>query len=322
MKKIFAALMAVVICLGLAACAENTPPENTGESLKAPVRQAEPATVSQPIPAEEAAPAEEPELQTVWEVPGAARLSLLQEEYPAGTERVTLVVENTGDAEIGYGLNFSCEKLVDGQWVEAEYFDRAFFVDVLCLVEPHSVRTANLGMGILAQPLDEGTYRLTGSSIWIGQDEASDPWQLCFRVTADAQPEPDYALYIPGQPVSGAAEGIPVRIINTTGKDANVLFIPHLERKNEDGSWTEVPYKGRIGFCGTPDPLPAEGRDWGEDVTVLWGMLEEGQYRLHYNAGRESELEQTAYGEFTVCAPVMCAYPTAEQFLVRLELED
>ena len=96
---------------------------------------------------------------------------------------------------------------------------------------------------------------------------------------------------------------LPVHLINNTGKDALVLLIPHLERRNEAGGWEEVPYKEDVGFCGTPDPLPPEGKDWSEDLLYLWGTLEDGDYRLSYEVGDTFDTEDMAYGEFTLYTP-------------------
>ena len=122
------------------------------------------------------------------------------------------------------------------------------------------------------------------------------------------EPEPDYALCISDQPIPTvdgclATDRLPVRFINNTGKDALVLLIPHLERRSEAGGWEEVPYKEGVGFCGTPDPLPPEGKDWSEDLLYLWGSLEDGEYRLSYEVGDTFETEEWVYGEFTLYTP-------------------
>ena len=61
----------------------------------------------------------------------------------------------------------------------------------------------------------------------------------------------------------------------------------------EAGGWEEVPYKEDVGFCGTPDPLPPEGKDWSEDLLYLWGTLEDGDYRLSYEVGDTFDTEIT-----------------------------
>ena len=124
----------------------------------------------------------------------------------------------------------------------------------------------------------------------------------------EPEPEPDYALCISDQPIPTvdgclATDRLPVRFINNTGKEALVLLIPHLERRNEAGGWEEVPYKEDVGFCGTPDPLPPEGKDWSEDLLYLWGSLEDGEYRLSYEVGDTFETEEWVYGEFTLYTP-------------------
>jgi len=119
---------------------------------------------------------------------------------------------------------------------------------------------------------------------------------------------PDYALFISDQPIPtvedcGITDRLPVYFINNTGEDAYVLSIPHLEKLDENGAWAEVPYKDDVGFCGTPDPLPAEGREWSEEISFLWGSLEDGQYRLSYAVGPTQDTEETVSGEFTLYTP-------------------
>ena len=133
---------------------------------------------------------------------------------------------------------------------------------------------------------------------------------------ADVQPEPDYVLYISEEPIPTVdgclvMDRLPVRLINNTGEDGQVLLIPHLERRNEAGEWEEVPYKEGVGFCGTADPLPAEGKEWSEDLLYLWGGLEDGRYRLSYEVGRASPKEGRAYGEFTLYTPEAGGLPLA-----------
>lgn len=294
MKRMLFAAFAMLLCLGLAACGTDASPPS-GESLVPP-----PSGPVEPLEIRQVS-VEPPEMDSVWEIPGTARLSLLQECCPVGTERLTLVVENTGEVELGYGVAFDCEKYVDGWWQSVPGGD---FPTVMMTAQPHSIETMDIHLNYLPEPLGEGVYRLTGTSLALGETgEETEPWQLDVRIAADATAEPDYCLYIPGQPVSGLAENLPVHFINTTGRDGYVVDIPHLERQNQDGAWTEVPYKEGIGFCGTPSTLPAGGRNWSENVLMLWGMLEEGRYRLHYQAGADFDTAGAAYGEFDV-APV------------------
>lgn len=122
------------------------------------------------------------------------------------------------------------------------------------------------------------------------------------------EPEPDYALYISDQPIPAVdgclvTDRLPVYFINNTGEDGYVLDIPHLERLSDAGEWEAVPYKEGVGFCGTPSTLPAEGREWSEQFSMLWGTLEDGRYRLSYEVGAAFETEDTAYGEFTLYTP-------------------
>ena len=302
MKKIFVLLLAAALCLSFAACAANKVSDGTGEPEPAPTL-AEPAPISHPVSSEE------PEMETVWALPEGIALSLLQTEYPVGVEKLTLVLDNATELELGYGLHFSVQKYRDGGWQEEDFPEALFFADVLYALPAQSVATMDLNVGLLGRPLEEGLYRIIGSSLWIGDEHVESPaWHVDFRVTADAQPEPDYALYISSQPIP-TVEGclvtdrLPVYFINNTGVGGNMLDIPHLERRNDAGEWEAVPWKEGIGFCGTPDPLPAEGRSWSEDLSMLWEPLEDGRYRLSYEVGPTFDTEEMAYGEFTLYTP-------------------
>lgn len=130
--------------------------------------------------------------------------------------------------------------------------------------------------------------------------------------TAAAQPR-DYALLFSGDTVSPEAGRIPFIIRNSTGQDAQVLLIPHLERRDEDGGWEEVPFLERVGFCGTPDPLPAGDMDWSVEPFELWGALEDGVYRLSYEVTAADGTKAAAQGEFFFHAELqICGYPLAE----------
>ena len=300
MKKLFV-LLAAALALSFTACAAGDVPADAGEPEPAP-SLAEPAPISHPVSPEE------PEMETVWTVREGMTLSLLQTEYPVGVEKLTLVLDNATELEMDYGLHFSVQKYRDGGWQEEDFPEALFFADMLCALPARSVTTMDLNVGLLGRPLDEGLYRITGSPLWIGDGHEESPaWHVDFRVTADARPEPDYALYISSQPIP-TVEGclvtdrLPVYFINNTGVGGNMLDIPHLERRNDAGEWEAVPWKEGIGFCGTPDPLPAEGRSWSEDLSVLWEPLEDGRYRLSYEVAT-FDTEETAYGEFTLYTP-------------------
>ena len=122
---------------------------------------------------------------------------------------------------------------------------------------------------------------------------------------------PDFALMV-DQPLTTVSEKITVYFFNNTGKDGCVQSIPHLERLSGTGEWEEVPWKDNVGFCGMPDPLPMAGREWLENVSLLWGTLEEGFYRLSYQVGRGSKPDELVYGDFIVSAPELCRLPLAE----------
>lgn len=309
MKKIWIILLTAV--LYLTACGKDAPtPEVPAASPEAPAAAPE---TPKAAPMSQPAAAEEPEPVTVWSGWPQVTLSLLQESYPVGVQKITLMLDNRSDGELRYGEHFSCQRFVDGTWQDVPFKDRVFFHDVAYCLQADSVWILRLDMALLEQPLEEGLYRLTGREVYLRETEgntkeASEPWQLDFRVTAEAQPEPDYALYISKEPVPTVdgclvTDRLPVYLINNTGREGQVLLIPHLEHWNEADEWEEVPYRENVGFCGTPDPLPAGNKAWSEDTVLLWGTLEDGRYRLSYEVGDTFDTEDRAYGEFTLYTP-------------------
>ena len=66
-----------------------------------------------------------------------------------------------------YGEALAFHKYVDGQWQDATREDAAWH-DIARILQPHSTGTFSISTGALAQPLDEGLYRITSEEMWIG----------------------------------------------------------------------------------------------------------------------------------------------------------
>ena len=135
---------------------------------------------------------------------------------------------------------------------------------------------------------------------------------LGLAFAAQAGPPPDYELLFAGDPVSPEAGWISCTIRNNTGEDAQVLLIPRLEQQTGDGGWEEVPFLEQVGFCGTPDPLPAGDRVWSMDPFEIWGALEDGVYRLSCEITAGDGTKTTAQRDFSFHADLqICGYPLA-----------
>lgn len=142
---------------------------------------------------------------------------------------------------------------------------------------------------------------------------------LCLSLTLqaapvrEASPPPDFELVLAGEPVTMEAGRITFLLRNNTGADAQVLLIPRLERQDGDGGWEEVPFLERAGFCGMADPLPAEGRECTIEPFELWGVLEDGTYRLGYEVTGSDGVQTLVQGEFQFHVDLqICGYPLAE----------
>ena len=142
---------------------------------------------------------------------------------------------------------------------------------------------------------------------------------LCLSLTLqaapvrEASPPPDFELVFAGEPVTMEAGRITFLLRNNTGADAQVLLIPRLERQDGDGGWEDVPFLERAGFCGMADPLPAEGRECTIEPFELWGVLEDGTYRLGYEVTGSDGVQTLVQGEFQFHVDLqICGYPLAE----------
>jgi len=291
-NHLFTALLAALLCLSLIACGtadalNNSAGVTTGPVI--PIEDAEPPAISD----------KNREPVSSCAVSEDITASLLQDAYPVGTQSLTLVLENRGDETLTYGEEVSFEKFTDGAWKPVSTIDSYCFNSMAYLLQPHSMGAFTISPWFLTEPLRAGLYRVTGGEMWTGDSRSLTAWQVEFRVTEDAQPEPDYAVFIPGQPLQNP-EHIPAYVVNTTGKAGSILQIPHLDRQNAAGQWEEVPYAEGVGFCGTSDPLPPEGMELLEPVEPLWGQLTSGRYRLSFDMTGTDPANRTAGGEFVI----------------------
>lgn len=128
-----------------------------------------------------------------------------------------------------------------------------------------------------------------------------------------AAPPPDFEIVFHESPVALEAGKISFTLRNNTGEDAQVLLIPRLERQDTDGAWTDVPFLDRVGFCGMADPMPAGDRSCIIEPLELWGAIEDGHYRLHYDVAAADGTKTVAQGEFDWQLSLqICGYPLAE----------
>lgn len=132
--------------------------------------------------------------------------------------------------------------------------------------------------------------------------------QIIPETPPEPEPEPDYVLFIADEPIPTVVgccvtDRITAHVINNTGETAEVLLIPYLEKLDENGDWVQVPFKDGVGFCGTPDPLPAGGTECSWEISAIWGALEDGRYRMNYKVGPASGMDRTVSGEFTLFTP-------------------
>ena len=291
-NTLLTALLTALLCLSLIACGTADALNNAAGSTTGPVIPIEDAVLP-------AVSDRDREPVSTCCVSEDITVSLLQSTYPAGTQALTLVLENRGDETLTYGEEVSFEKYTDGEWKPVGTIDSYCFNSLAYLLDPHSTGVFTISPWFLAQPLRTGLYRVTGGELRTGDSPVHTAWQVEFRVTEDARPEPDYAVFVPGQPLRNP-DSIPAYVVNTTGKASSILLIPRLERQNAAGRWEEVPCAEGVGVCGTSDPLGPEGMELQEPVEYLWGQLAAGRYRLSFDITGTDPVTRTAGGEFLV----------------------
>lgn len=102
-------------------------------------------------------------------------------------------------------------------------------------------------------------------------------------------------LYIPRESYSLHSEVIPYAIVNNTGKHAEVLLIPNLEKETDNG-WETLAPEG-VGFCGVADPVDTQ-RDGELPLAWYANSLTAGCYRLSFDVVESNPKIETVSAVF------------------------
>jgi len=272
-----------------------------------------------------------------WSVTEDITISLSQDIFPVGTEHFTVTLTNTGDRTIAeYGESYSFQFNDGSGWKDAETIDNYAFNMPAYLLYPGQSRTLDVSTWFLKSPLKEGRCRIVGSTLrtYSLTDSLDDggtgaytehpAYVLEFDIQRSAS-APQAPVYPTEAPLSGSdlhiyleipqpeqgASRLAFTVVNGSGADAEILFIPTLEMVDEDGGISKVPFAEDVGFCGTPDPLPQGRKDWSTNIEYLWGCLQDGYYRLSYTVTAADGREVTASGWF-LYEDGLCSLPKAE----------
>lgn len=102
-------------------------------------------------------------------------------------------------------------------------------------------------------------------------------------------------LLLPDNSYSLYSNVIPYSIVNDTGKHAEVLLIPILEKETDSG-WEKLAPEG-VGFCGTPDPVDTQREG---ELPLEWyaSSLTVGRYRLSFEVVESSQKIETVSAVF------------------------
>ena len=314
MKRLFVILVGLLLCL--TACGEQTiscPAADHNENQKEETSQ------SGTVPHWSEAP------RSTWVVKEDITLSLPQSIYPVGTDRFEITLENTGTQTMLYGESYTFQYHNGDDWENLDTIENYGFHMIGYQLGPGETQTLEVSPWMLTDPLPIGRCRIVGCALRVadGAEQLShggnyteyEPYQLEFEIVeAESMPQvtdltvEDTAFWLEIQQPEANAERISFAIYNESGRDAEILFIPTLEKKTTDENWQKVPFLEMVGFCGTPDPLPTGTKEWSVDTKYLWGDLEAGEYRLSYTVTDRDGNEFPAMGIFTIPYG-LCGYP-------------
>lgn len=143
-----------------------------------------------------------PEPVNEWTVTEGITLRLMNSEFPEGVERMTLIMENRTDQVMLYGNGWSFERYEEGEWVPLPNREDAAWTSEGYTLFDHKQDTFHVSTFVLAEPLTEGLYRVTGCTLRVAADDDNlsaggsytdyPAYQLEFTVKKNALPDRGY----------------------------------------------------------------------------------------------------------------------------------
>lgn len=279
-----------------------------------------------------------------------------QEIYENEIESIGLEFNNKLSKQFTFGKEINLEVEEDGIWYQVFPSGDLAWNDIGIILDGNSTMEENISLAAYNNYLENGHYRFI-KQVYMQEDEKASAYVLAaeFYVKGEVVKEDsekqekgsvdkrlaDYYLELDNSEyvfdLLLDSQEISYTIYNNTGKTANYVAIPTLEKKTENG-WEMV--ECTTGFCGTPDPLEDKRRG---SIDLSWfSDLTEGTYRLSYNIDKTGYKSVTISDEFTLitnakneevinevdktevkCAkPVIYLYPEKEMDIeVNLELK-
>lgn len=130
------------------------------------------------------------EPETTWSaLDGALTVSLPQQEYPIGTEEITVILENNSSGVAMYGESYSMEKYIDGTWKNIS--GNLNFSAIGLILSEHDHQTLTISTTLFPSSLGVGLYRIIGTTLSYTAETGltateTDCYVVEFLVTEDA----------------------------------------------------------------------------------------------------------------------------------------
>lgn len=237
-----------------------------------------------------------------------------QEIYENEIESIGLEFDNKRSNQFTFGKEIILEVKEDGNWYQVFPSGDLAWNDIGIILNGNSSMEENIPLAAYNNYLENGHYRFI-KQVYMQEDEKASAYVLAaeFYVKGEVVKEDsekqakesvdkrleDFYLELDKNEYvidySLDSQEISYTIYNNTGKTANFVAIPALEKKTENG-WEKV--ECSTGFCGTPDPLEDKRRG---SIDLSWFLdLTEGTYRLSYEVNKTNYKSVTISDEFTL----------------------
>lgn len=80
--------------------------------------------------------------------------------YPEGTTEIAVTIVNQSNEQVDYGMPFSIEQSIEGQWYVIPFEDDAAFIMIAILLGPGDENTESIDLTLLGDNLEPGEYRV------------------------------------------------------------------------------------------------------------------------------------------------------------------
>lgn len=215
----------------------------------------------------------------------AVELVTGREQYFTDVKKITLVYKNNTDNTYMYGEEVILEKKKKGKWVSVKTVPDVGWHDIGILLLPEKTAKQKIDMGLFFSGLDKGSYRLVKTLY----PETGSKTPIVLYAKFKLKERAAFKMELEKSVYPLGTEYIRGTIYNTSGKNASIVLIPHLEKK-QGSRWKEIKCMG--GFCGVGDLLE-RSMEIEVNLKDWYPNLKPGKYRLSYTVSYGRDLKDS-----------------------------